>query len=262
MKRPNRHALRREIAEVETVQMSAPGVSEGPSWTSTPTGERILAGLRYAQFTSDIVVIYGGAGLGKSHCVRHYSNLTPSVFSVELSPATGSLTASLQEICRSLDLRVFGEQNSYMHRAIKTKLRGTTSLLVVDEAQELSIQALDQIRCIHDQARIGVALVGNEQVYAQIAGAKRAAYLDRLHSRIGKRIHIPCAVPGDAAALIAAWGISDPGCRYLLSRIAARPGAFRLLRKVLTLASAYAEAELRHLSKEDVDAAWADLGGL
>lgn len=251
-----------EERELENELIEGSVASEEVTWVSTPTAERVIAGLRYAQFTRDIVVIYGGAGLGKSHCVRHYRRITPSVFHVELSPATGSLTASLQEVCRVLDLRIYSKQVAYMHRSICTRLRGSSALLVIDEAQELNMQALDQVRCIHDQAKIGIALVGNEQVYAQIAGANRAAYLDRLYSRIGKRIHLPRAVPGDAVALIDAWGIAEPNCRARLAQIGGRPGALRVLGKVVRLAGVYAQGEGREIGLEDVDCAWADLGGI
>src|ERR1035437_1267786 len=53
---------------------------------------------------------------------------------------------------------------------------GTGGLLVIDEAQHLSVAALDQIRSIHDATDLGIALVGNQQVYARLTGGNRAAY--------------------------------------------------------------------------------------
>lgn len=238
------------------------GLAAGPAWVSTPTSERILAGLRYAQLAADIVVIYGGAGLGKTHAIRHYRSRSPNVFHVELSPATGGLIACLEEIAIAVGLSGYARTAAYLHRAICVRLRGANGLLVFDEAQELNMQALDQVRCIHDRAKVGIALVGNERVYAQMAGSNRAAYLDRLYSRIGKRIHLRRSSEGDAAAVISAWGITDNPSRGRLLEIAGKPGALRVLSKALRLADTYAQAEGRKVNRDDIDAAWYDLGGL
>lgn len=238
------------------------GLAAGPAWVSTPTSERVIAGLRYAQLAGDIVIIYGGAGLGKTHSIRHYQASSPNVFHVELSPATGSILACLEEIALALGINDYARTAAYLHRAICVRLRNTSALLVFDEAQELGMQALDQVRCIHDRAKVGIALVGNERVYAQMAGSNRAAYLDRLYSRIGKRIHLKRASESDADALIAAWGISDGASRARCRAIAAKPGALRVLSKALRLAAAYALADSRAVCSDDIDAAWYDLGGL
>ena len=247
---------------INETRSETPSDTEEFPWVSTPTAERVIAGLRYAQFAHDIVVIYGGSGLGKSHCIHHYRNNTPSVFLVELCPVLGSISASLQETCRALNLQANTRQAVQMHRAICAKLRGTNALLVFDEAQNLSMRALDQVRCIHDRTKVGIALVGNEQVYSQIAGSNRPAYLDRLYSRIGKRIHLARAMPGDINALVEAMDIADGAARMRLCQIAGRPGALRVLQKVARLAGVYAAGEARALTLEDVEAAWADLGGL
>ena len=250
--------LQEDAAEFQGLDLCA---EDEFRWVPTPTSERIIAGLRYAQFSRDIVVIYGGAGVGKSHCIRHYLSSAPSVYLIELCPAFGGLLASLQETCRALGIHVHSGQAAQMHRSICAKLRNETALLIFDEAQELTMHALDQVRCIHDQTKVGIALVGNEQVYLQIAGSNRPAYLDRLYSRIGKRIHLAHAMPGDAQALVHAMAIEDGAARARLCQIGSRPGALRLLQKIARLAEAYAAGEERPLSLSDVEAAWADLCG-
>lgn len=240
----------------------APSLPTGPEWVATPTGEKILSGLRYAQLAGDIAVIYGGAGVGKSKAIEHYARTSPNVFSVELTPAHSAIVDALEEIAIAVGLRGYNRRPAFLHRAICTWLRGTNGLLVIDEAQQLGMMALDQVRGIHDCAKVGLALVGNERVYTQLAGNNRAAYLDRLYSRIGKRIHLRRSTDADADALAAAWRVEGAASRIRLREIGSKPGALRALGKVLRLASIYAEGEGRKVALADIEAAWRDLGAL
>ncbi|MGH8040309.1 MAG: AAA family ATPase [Stenotrophomonas sp.] len=235
---------------------------EGPEWVKTQTGERIIAGLRYAQMASDIVVICGGAGVGKTKAIDRYRQQTPNVWHVELTPATGSVLTCLQEIALSMGLRDLTNSSAYLQRAIFAKVRGTNGLLVLDEAQHLSVPALDQVRAINDQAGIGLVLCGNERVYQQMSGGNRAAYLDRLYSRIGKKIVLRKASVADADAIITAWGIEDTPCKEQIRSIAAMPGALRVLNKVLRLAAIYAKANNRRICCDSIKYAAQELGVL
>lgn len=60
-------------------------------------------------------------------------------------------------------------------RATSSRLKGTQGLLIVDEAQHLSAGAIDQLRAVHDRAEVGLALLGNEEVWSRIDGGGRKA---------------------------------------------------------------------------------------
>lgn len=243
-------------------RLATGGLPEGPAWVATPSAEKVLAGLRYAQLANDVVVIYGGAGLGKSKAIERYRQTSPNVFAVELTPAHSGVLGCLEEIAIQIGLRDYTRQAAFLHRVICARVRNTRGILVIDEAQHMGVQALDQVRAIHDATHIGLALVGNERVYTQMAGSNRAAYLDRLYSRIGKRIHLKRASDKDADALIKAWGIDDAKCRQRIRDIAAKPGALRVLTKTLRLAATYAQAAKRRVCCDDIQASWRELGGL
>lgn len=231
---------------------SAGKLPEGPSWVSTPTAEKILGGLRYAQMAGDIVLIYGGAGVGKSKTIERYARTVPNVWHVELTPATGSVLNCLQEIALTMGLRDLTNSAAFLQRAIWQRVRDTNGLLVLDEAQHLTVPALDQVRAINDQTGIGLVLCGNERVYTQMSGGNRAPFLDRLYSRIGKRIQLKKATLGDADAIIAAWGIDDSPCKEAIRQIASTPGALRVLNKVLRLAATYAKANGRGIGCQEI----------
>ncbi|WDM66891.1 AAA family ATPase [Xanthomonas cucurbitae] len=239
---------------------SAGRLPEGPEWVPTPTSEKILAGLRYAQMAGDVVLIVGGAGLGKSKTIQRYTKTAPNVWHVELTPATGSVMSCLQEIAIVLGLRDLTNSAAFLQRAIFQRVRDTNGLLVLDEAQHLSVPALDQVRAINDQTGVGLVLCGNERVYTQMSGGNRAPFLDRLYSRIGKKIVLKKATVADADAIIAAWGIDDSPCRDAIRQIAATPGALRVLNKVLRLAATYAKAQARSIGCNEIRHAAAELG--
>ncbi len=230
-----------------------------PDWVPTPTGQRIIGALGYAQVAGDIAVIYGGAGVGKTSAIRHYATGALQVWHVTMTPASASVVTALEEICAAIGINEQGGA-ARLHRAIVRRVRGTGGLIVIDEAQHLSTAALDQIRSIHDATGIGIALVGNTEVYARMTGGNRAAYLDRLYSRIGKRLHVRASTADDVAALIAAWAVEGK-CRSTLAEIARRPGALRTVTKVLRLAGMHALAEGKQTCCDHIGRAWRELGG-
>lgn len=253
--------LQRWIDTTHAQRAQAEALPSAPDYISTPTAERVIGGLRYAQIAGDIAVIYGGAGLGKSTAITRYATSAPNVWHVTMTPATASVVTALEEIVDVLNLGGVQGGAAKLHRAIVKRVRGTQGLLVIDESQHLSVAALDQIRGIHDATGIGIALVGNEAAYARITGGNRAAYLDRLFSRIGKRVRLTKSTSGDINALLTGWNIEHADCRAQLVDIASKPGALRGLTKVLRLASMYAAAAKRKLCCDDVRAAWKELGG-
>lgn len=241
---------------------SRAGLPDAPDWIETPTAARIVAGLRYAQLAQDMVVIYGPAGVSKTETCRHYVTMAPGVHHVTMTPATTGVLACLEEIAIALGMRDWQRSACGLQRLIVSRLKRTNGLLIIDESQHLSIQALDQIRSLHDSCLIGIALVGNETVYTRMTGGSRAPYLDRLFSRIGKRVALKGASDADIDALLKAWKISDTSCRTQIREIARRPGALRVLTKVLRLAASFAAAQEQPICCDHVRAAWRDLGAM
>lgn len=253
-------ALARWVDAYQVRKMEARALPQAPEWVATPSAERITSALGYAQLAGDIAVIYGGAGLGKTTALRHYQTTSPNVWVATMTPCTAGAVPALEEVADALGIEMSGGA-ARLQRAIIRRMRGTMGLLVIDEAQHLSVAALDAMRALHDATGLGLALVGNESVYARMTGGNRAAYLDRLYSRIGKRVRLSRAVKGDIEALIDAWQIQVKECRQVLHEIAAKPGGLRGLTKVMRLASMFAAGVGREVCCDDIRAAWRDLGG-
>jgi DNA transposition AAA+ family ATPase len=119
-----------------------------------------------------------------------------------------------------------------------------------------------------DQAGIGIALLGNETVYARLEGGTRAAQYAQLFSRVGMRLARPRALKGDIEKLLDAWEIGGREERALLLAIAKKPGALRNLTKVVRMAHMLAGAEgAERVAEAHLRMAWerlssgASLGG-
>lgn len=254
--------IERWVAQYHEARSTSASMPVAPSFVPTPSAERVMAALGYAQMAGDIAVVYGGAGLGKTTAIRRYASGALNCWVATMTPASASVVTALEEIAEAAGASTGAAGGAAkLHRAIVRKVLATGGLLVIDEAQHLSVAALDQIRSIHDATGIGIALVGNEAVYARMTGGNRAAYLDRLYSRIGKRVRLTQSTGGDIDALLKAWSVEETECRGQLVEIARKPGGLRGLTKVLRLASMHAASAQRSICCGDVRSAWRELGG-
>lgn len=205
----------------------------GPRWVLTPTGAAIERALTYARARPSIAVIYGSAGVGKTTTIERYAKSSPNVWTVTVSPAISSMAAMLREIGAVLELHGSGWQNRALSRDIKARLRGTNGLLVIDEAQHLGMQAVEEIRSIHDAAKVGLVLCGNERVYTVLTGGNRSAVFAQLFSRVGRKLKIGAPTKEDVNAILDAWGLSGAPERAYAHQIADEDLGFRGLINVL-----------------------------
>ena len=206
-------------------------------WTSTPTSERIMAAIAYAQMAGDITVVYGAAGLGKTATAREYARRMPNVWIVTATTATtNSVSMALESVLLALGVRELPQGAARMEREAVKRMADSGGLLIIDEAQNLCLSALEEIRSLHDATGVGIALLGNEVIYARMTGGSRAAYLDRLFSRIGKRVKLVRALADDIEAIAAAYAVRDASALRVLNEIGARPGGLRSVVKTIRLA--------------------------
>lgn len=224
----------------------AAALPQAPSWYETPLAKRIWTRLTLAHYGPDIAVVDGAAGVGKTATAAHYAATQANVWHVTLAPDCTGVTPALEEIAFAMGLTAQGGGAAGLRRAIVRRLRQageSGALLIIDEAQHLGTAAFDEIRTLHDLSGAGVAYLGNKGVWAQlVAGGRKGEALDRVHSRIGARVHCAGVANADIAAMLDAWGISDRGARSALGEIARRPGALRAATKAIRTAQLHAGA--------------------
>ena len=152
----------------------------------------------HAQANADLVLVYGAAGSGKTWALRRYAEQRAEVWYVAMSPAVTTPTATLARIARALDVGATETTAARLERAIVEHLRGRHALVIVDEAHQLTPALLDVVRCVHDATSCGLALAGNEPLWARLASGERAA---QLVSRIGLRRRLGRPAEADVLAL-------------------------------------------------------------
>lgn len=204
-------------------------------FVETETSKQILNALTYAMVNNDLAVIYGWPGLGKtrtiSHFVEHIENAKSGhVWLCTISPSVKTVVPMLGAIGEAVGVVARRTGARELFDRICSRLATTKRcLLVIDEAQHLDQDALEEIRAIHDSSGAGIALVGNDLVY------KRLVKHPQIHSRIGLRLPLPRPLEADVQALVVArvGKAADDSAIELLEEIATLPGALRLVVKVL-----------------------------
>ncbi|WP_174279080.1 AAA family ATPase [Sphingomonas bacterium] len=223
-------AYRDRLSVQAEIAMDAPQV---PEWYDTPTATRLWQLLQWAQ-SGKMVLIVSTPGVGKTKTVRRFAARDPNVWLATMAPSTAGVATMAIEVAAAIGLGEIKGSPQQLSRQIKAKVAGRRGLIVVDEAQELTDKALNELRSWHDATGVGVALLGNEKVVGQL-DSKRSA-LAQVSSRISLPLVQMGPMPGDLDALFAAWGIADERQRAFLTRIGNLLGALREVTMTLEVA--------------------------
>lgn len=244
----NRFFLHREAQE--EVERDAPIV---PSFQPTKTAQRITGVLRWAA-RGKFVVVVGDPGTGKTAACDQFAAAVPNVWKVTISPVCGRLNAMLLTINRALGGPQLGGSGHLLSGNIRDVMRRRPGVLIIDEAQHLEQPSLEELRAIHDETRVGLALVGNREVLTRLEGNARSAAFAQLYSRASLRLILPRPEEQDIGLLLDAWSVEHPKQREFLRGLALKPGSggLRSLTHTLEYATIAAQAtdeprELDHL---------------
>lgn len=228
-----------------------------PKFIRTATGSEIFNVLLYSQITAGFTMVVLPSGSGKTTAARHFVATRPHCWMATVSPHTKTVHGVLVELATELDVH---EHNpARLVRAIGKRLQriGEGTLLIIDEAQNLVPEAINQLRHFVDNYDCGVTLIGNEDTgvaYLKDRGsiASRAQVLTRFDRRLDTE-QDPVA---DARMLIEAWAIDAPDCVKFLLGIASKPGALRNIDRTVRAAAMQALGAGEEISLKYLTAAW------
>lgn len=232
-----------------------------PTYVETPTAREITAVLQFAQVMPDFCPVVGSPGIGKTTTIEEYQRRSPHVYVTTAVRNQGRPVQLMTQLCDEMGI---GEKSAnLLFSAVRQHLKGKGALVVIDEAQHLTFDALEQMRQLHDLAQCGVVLAGNVGLVQTLRGAtaakKRVVEYAQITSRVGATINQAELRRGDVGALLDAWNITDRDMRQLLAAIAAKPGALRTVTKTIRLATLMGAGQGRELDIDLIRAAYSRL---
>jgi DNA transposition AAA+ family ATPase len=229
-------AVAQWLATRETEARTRAALPSALGFIPTRTAEAFASVLEHAQYAPDMAVVIGGPGVGKTMASRNYATSHRNVWLMTAEPALATTRAVLEALCSVVG--VSEPRASRRSSVLASKLTGSGGLVIVDEAQHMSTQAIDQLRStVYDKAEIGLALVGNEELWGRIGAGERRDKLAQLRSRVGISAVRASPLGADVEALLDGAGVEGKAERGLLAAIARKPGALRGMMKTLRMAA-------------------------
>lgn len=233
-----------------------------PSFVETPTSKKIFNALDYAKIAGCFVVVYGNSGVGKTNAITEYAK-QPNTWLITVRPSSSKLIECLYDIACELNIDYTPKRLATLSSSICKKLRETKGLLIIDEADHLPYDALEEIRLIQEMTGVGVVLCGNHQIYSKLSGnGSRKTDFARLFSRIAKKVAILNTTAGDIDAIADAWGIDGARERKLVHELGKKAGALRIIKMTLSLAAILANSSNTSINETHINAAIRDLEGV
>lgn len=232
-----------------------------PDFVQTTTARQVISTLRYAHSSrgDGISVVMGAPGVGKSAAVKHYANKMPNCWLIIASPSISGLVGFFYELALTLGIESPPRRKDSLCHAIRHRLEDTNGLIVIDEADHLQLEVIEELRVMQQKVGVGLALVGNPTVYGKMVGDSRKIDLSRLESRIAKRLSIPKVKSSDITAIANAWGLTNDAELSLVNSIAGKRGQLRKLSHTLRLASIIAQGSHERMNKDHIRAAFYEL---
>ena len=178
------HTIIQKIEDLAELQERKRSSLQEPSYVQTSVSKAVENAIKYSHVRGKISVAYGDAGIGKTQACRHYLEQNSLAIGITISPTYASITGVNELLADALGVRERVARK--ITAEIINRLKGSGRVIVIDEAQHLTVRALNHIRCLADEAGIGVCLVGNEEVYTKLKGSGKADFA-QLFSRIGMR---------------------------------------------------------------------------
>lgn len=140
--------LRTRSAAAQAEAEKAPYLSAG--YVPTSVSEDVYKAIQYCQLERGIVVLHGDAGIGKTRGAARFVQDNPAnAIYIRCTPVGGTLTAMLRQLGTALKLPATRNRLE-LSMAIHDRLKGTDKVIIIDEAQNLRFDALEELRSLSD----------------------------------------------------------------------------------------------------------------
>lgn len=165
----------------------------------TYNAKMISAVIKRAQLDKNIALIIGDSGTGKTYGISNWVTRYQRT-SVHVSvDVTFNPKILISELHKTLGLGGHGSKNSMLKDCVES-LRSTDRIVLIDEADLLSITSIELLRALHDKSGVGLVMLGLPVLAETVRGSR--GELARVNTRIVNYRKLEPLSLEDAAAII------------------------------------------------------------
>ncbi|MGL4790074.1 MAG: AAA family ATPase, partial [Anaerotignaceae bacterium] len=182
------HTIIPKVEQLLSLNIKKEIAPREPAFRKTTVSTIVMDLIAYSHIQRKIGVVYGDAGIGKTMGINAYREENPDTsIVITISPCFATMTG-VNELMAE-ELRIREKVSRKIQTEVIKKLRGSNKVLIIDEAQHLTVRVINHLRCIADESGIGMALIGNEEIYLKMRSSGQASYA-QLYSRIANNKHV------------------------------------------------------------------------
>ena len=203
-----------KVAALQRVHEKKKVAPKEPGYVPTSISRTVINAIRYCHIQGKISVVYGDAGIGKTMAARQYLKEDSLAVGITISPTYASITGVNELLAEQLGVRERVARK--ITSEIVAKLRGSGLEFRRVLFRSLTVRTLNHLRCISDESGVGIALIGNDEVYTKMKGSGRADFA-QLFSRIGMRKQVLTSgiTREDVEAVFSPYGIDGSALEVL-----------------------------------------------
>ncbi len=186
---PSPHTIIPKVVAFSLMEEKKEYIPVKPSFQRTYISNDVINTIEYCKLHGSMGIFYGDAGIGKTEGAKEFIKNNPESILITINPVFATIKGVSKLICNGLRISDY-KTNMDAYSAIVRKLKDSKRVVVVDEAQHLTIKTLEHLRSmIVDDAECGLVLIGNETIYNRMLG-KQEAQLAQLFSRVAIRKNV------------------------------------------------------------------------
>lgn len=220
-----------------------------PGFQRTTVSGIVMDLIAYCHIQGKIGVVYGDAGIGKTMGIREYARQNPdTAIVITISPCFATMTGVNELLAEELRIR------EKVSRKIQTeavrKLRGSNKVIIIDEAQHLTVRVINHLRCLADESGVGMAFIGNEEIYLKMRGSGQASYA-QLYSRIADNKHVLTShiTKEDISLVFGESGVDEDAVEILFRISRTNYGLRGAVNVFVNAAAVFGEVTAKHISR-------------
>lgn len=183
---------------VRREELAAMPVSEEerfPVTVETAVYAAVTSAIKTCHLKGKIGVVTARSGSGKTRAVKDYRDHNTGVVLIECH-----YSFPARQVMAAIAVQIGVEVRVSIHELLESicdKMRGSSRVILLDEAEHLKPSVLDLVRCINDRAKIGIVYVGLPRFMAQLQSIRRD------YEYIWNRVRVRAGIDRDRATELA-----------------------------------------------------------